>query len=357
MDSYKRYKQYTRLLTESSPIPLKFAEEAELKGYELLVLFDKQALYRRKICGHLSIASVSNVRHQSRSVCVQCRDKSHNNLLETRGVSIIEHISTLQAKIKINQCGHIQTTAKSNLYSHTTKFKCLQCVEEGINSLCEEKNLTLLNRKAPHNLVSHLQRSQNYMHLKYNDCGHDFVAMPSHLKRVGKCETCIQDNHTLKLKANGYNLLKMTSTAKGLFSFDKCGHERELYLSAALRGNAICNKCNVSTFDLPSKIYLFKFTTTDGVEFLKLGYGKNLRERVREYRPKGCCLTATLIDIDVLTGRQALEIEKLVHAKLKEFRLPSEKMKKYLTRGGYSECYPCESEQLIYNSLNEVMNG
>ena len=103
---------------------------------------------------------------------------------------------------------------------------------------------------------------------------------------------------------------------------------------------------------------MFKFTTTtDGVEFLKLGYGKNLRERVREYRPKGCCLTATLIDIDVLTGRQALEIEKLVHAKLKEFRLPSEKMKKYLTRGGYSECYPCESEQLIYNSLNEVMNG
>lgn len=357
MDTYKRYTQYTRLLTKSSPVPSRLVDEADEKGYELLVFFGKTALYKRKECGHLLIASVSNVRHQSRCICAQCRDESKKKLLEQRGVSIVEHISALKAKIKIHACGHVQMTDKSNLYSHTTKFKCFQCVEENIDSLCKEKDITLLARQAPPHLVSHLQRSQNYMHLKYNKCGHDFVAMPSHLKRMGKCETCIQENYNLKLKSNGYNLIKMTSVAKGVFSFDACGHERELYLSAALRGNAICNTCNVSTFDIPSKVYLFKFTTEDGYEFLKFGYGKNLKERVREYRPKHCSLTDTLINIDILTGRQALEIEKAVHAKMKEFRLPSDTMRKYLTRGGYSECYPCEVGQLIYNNLNEVMNG
>ena len=50
-------------------------------------------------------------------------------------------------------------------------------------------------------------------------------------------------------------------------------------------------------------------------------------------------------------GYLALELEKGIHAELKEHRLDKRLMKNYHTSSGYTECYPVALEEVLINKM------
>jgi hypothetical protein len=119
------------------------------------------------------------------------------------------------------------------------------------------------------------------------------------------------------------------------------------------RNNFICHECNDSYLNNASNVYLFKIKHLD-FTFLKLGYGKNPKNRIREYGLLVGSSSELLYSFPVVNGRVATKLELDIHSDFIEYKLPIEKMKQYMCRTGYTECYPVELESVLLNKMQDA---
>lgn len=318
--------------------------EAEEKGYRVENMIDADTVqYTRLQCNHKMTASPSNMRHQKRTMCKECNELEFEALIKDKEVEIVERINTSTFKFRVNSCKHEITTSIHNIGKNRGPYKCSVCMDEEFLARCEEVNVDIIQNPINPVEVKGYHSPSKYAKFKYRDCGHDFFCIRHNILSMKKCATCANIAKTKTLSDYGYEIVGYTDTTKKkLFKFKSCGHERVFYESAALRGNAICHVCNITSTKLKSKLYIMQFETDLGFQFIKFGYGKNTKNRVREYVLRDTKFIDILFELEVETGEKARLIENTIHKELLEYKLPNDKMRVYLTKTGYSECYPVE---------------
>ena len=117
--------------------------------------------------------------------------------------------------------------------------------------------------------------------------------------------------------------------------------------------NFICNTCEETARDLPSKVYLLKITSDTVIQsftWLKLGYAKTVNTRIKQYGLPADVAIKRLKVMDFETGRQAHRYEASLHKKYLRKRLPLKKMKEF-HQNGFNECYPLEMLDTLMKDL------
>ncbi|MDA8590364.1 hypothetical protein N9L12_04140 [Luminiphilus sp.] len=136
------------------------------------------------------------------------------------------------------------------------------------------------------------------------------------------------------------------------YRFSECGHERELYREAVKNNAFICNQCNVTAWDSPATVYLFRMEY-DGFEWLKLGYSKNPMERRKKYGLPNETNFELLFERRFSDGHQVFEFEQLKLTELAEFRIPAVDMVRYHASGA-RECLKIEAMESVLESLSRA---
>lgn len=338
----------------------KYSKEAEAKGFTLIRLLDGGiGEYKRNDCGHVSEKQVANIRHQKQNTCLMCSSEEHERLMEAKGLSFVRKLNSQTNLYKVTDCGHEASSTKANLAKTPNKrYDCLECYAEKEKQLLDSMGIEMLSYRA--DVVSCKTRPHKYALYRFKDCGHEFTYI-RHAIQYGKqnCQVCTDNAAKEALKSHGYYLVGELAPIKITIGFNSCGHTRLVYRSAAVKGNCICQECKITAYKRPSKIYAIELETDTGT-FIKYGYGKSVKARLREYGLTGAEVKKILFDIDVQTGNDALKIEKKVHSMFSDKRLNKEEMRKYFKNTGFSECYPKEigSElEAVTKNLVEVANN
>ena len=106
-------------------------------------------------------------------------------------------------------------------------------------------------------------------------------------KNNARCDECRKIKLKKIYKSRGFTLLgDGRSDAYKILRIDKCGHIQEIHRSAVRVNSYVCNICEETARDLPSKVYLLKITVDtviNSVTWLKLGYSKNISTRIKQY--------------------------------------------------------------------------
>lgn len=333
----------------------RLTEEASAKGYKIEELIDADHVeYTRLKCNHSMIVSTSNMRHQKRSMCKECNEIEFQSIIKDKEVEIIDRINTSVFRFRVNKCKHEIVTSIHNIDKNKGPYKCSICMDEEFLSRCQEMNVAIIENPINPLEIQGYHSPSKYAKFKYNECGHEFFCIRHNILAMKKCATCASIAKTKILSDYGYEIVGYTdTTTKKLFRFIACGHERVFYESAALRGNAICHVCNITSTKLKSKLYIMQFETDSGFQFIKFGYGKNTKNRIREYVLRDTKFIDVLFELEIETGEKARVIENTIHKELLDYKLPNDKMRVYLTKTGYSECYPLD----LFNEIkNRIQN-
>lgn len=334
---------------------LRYVAEATEKGLTIISegTYPKY-IYRRNICGHIFEANPSSIRHNKCSTCAEC---TRINLRESEikfGLTLIEKISNIKNKYRIELCGHHIELYKANVVRQEF-VKCPICEANSFELHLDKYGLELIEYRTTDN-ITHSTKDK-VAKLRFKACGHETNRIRTLSKGYAPCSECADANKKGVFDKNGLQFVSKVSNVKSLFRFKECGHERVVYDSAALRGNCLCQECNESSFNKKSKLYIIRIVTEDDNEFLKFGYGKDIVNRVREYRMKGVKEHLIIFEKDCESGTEAMLIEKAVHKALKGKTLSSLITKTYLTRGGFTECYPIYLLDTILKEIQDVERG
>lgn len=246
--------------------------------------------------------------------------------------------------IRFNNCGHEQDISHHNsLREGSAGPKCKHCQFEAKQELFNKHNYIVLEKITKDKF------------LVKKPCGHIAHAYVPHMKSSDSiaCMYCNLERHLEYCEKLGVEYIEQTNSVQALYKFKCCGAVKELYKIAVERGNCVCPECGNGWMTKPSKIYLFQLETAEGFSFLKFGYGKDLENRVREYRLKDCKFKSLIYSVDLPSGYTAMKEELRIHSELGE-TLDSNIMRKYLTRGGYSECYNLDKLEDILNKMKDV---
>lgn len=252
----------------------------------------------------------------------------------------------------INACGHTSDYYLANLEKTDESAKCIICYDQEYFKRLANNGIEMLEyTSTTENITKNHKKVGRF---KFVKCGHEFNAIRHHVGAdKTKCQDCYKKEVSDLLNSNGYTFVKKTTPVKSIYKFNSCGHSREFFDSAALRGNAICRECNVSTYDKPSYIYLLEIET-DSWSFVKLGYGKDIKNRVREYRLVKECKVTVIKTVYFETGMSALLVEKSLHKKYANQRLNPDDICVYFNRQGFSECYPKAMQDTLLKELEEL---
>ena len=198
-------------------------------------------------------------------------------------------------------------------------------------------------------------RNANYSRIyRFNKCRHQQEIRTAKVRNNSfRCNQCLQIKLETEAEAVGLTLLgKGRNTDYKTYRFNKCKHKQEIGPHKVRSNSFICNTCEETSRDLPSKVYLLKIQSGSFI-WLKLGYAKQINTRIRQYQLPKDTKTKRLIVIDFDTGREAHRYESSLHKKYIRKRLPIKKMKEF-HKNGYNECYPLE---MLDKLLEELESG
>lgn len=301
-------------------------------------------------------------------------------------------------------CNHTRDIATGDV--RVGSFSCSECYSKEFEKAVDDSGLENLGK-------SHSKGTAQYYNIRYKLCGHERLAIQSHLitKTVGDCQVCFEKElSTSVLETYNVAVLEKLTKTNRLIRFNSCGHTRvvglsnlraghieckvcqlhkfareakeagltylkptsteenpsrkHLYLaecghSLTLKPNAVrmghwtCRICDSGYLDRPNSIYLFEITCGD-FTFLKLGYSQKPEYRKYDYKLLKDSSESLLKSVTVKTGREAIILENALHAKYKKSNYKSSDMRKYLTESGFSECYPISLKDELLTELYKL---
>ena len=160
--------------------------------------------------------------------------------------------------------------------------------------------------------------------------------------------------HKAESDTVGLTLLGPGKTASHrTYRFNECRHEQEIQTGQVRSDSFVCNTCEETARDLPSNVYLVKIKASL-FEWLKLGYAKNVDQRIKRYGLPADANVTTIVVRPFDTGREAHSFEESIHVKYANRGLLPVRMKEFHTYSGFDECYPIELLDQLANELRGV---
>ncbi len=179
------------------------------------------------------------------------------------------------------------------------------------------------------------------------------IQMSKVRERIFQCQQCFQEKLASEAIEAGLTLIGPGKNKHyRTYRFNICGHEREITTSDVRTYAFICNTCEETARDLPSNVYLVKIKASS-FEWLKLGYAKNVTERVKQYGLPADAKVTTIVVRPFGTGREAHQFEEAIHSNYANRGLPPDRMKKFHAVGGFDECYPIDMQDTLASELKK----
>lgn len=147
--------------------------------------------------------------------------------------------------------------------------------------------------------------------------------------------------------------LRRTRKGYAEYKLHECGHTREIAIHHVRNKSFNCHECEETSWEEPSKVYLLKIEVGD-FSWLKLGHARYVQRRIWEYGLPKENIVERIVVIDFETGREAHNFENQINQKYDNKRLPKNKMKKYMSVTGATECYPLKMLDKLLEELELV---
>jgi hypothetical protein len=320
--------------------------EKEAKAFGLTLIGEGRnrhyRTYRFNKCKHEEEIQPSHVRI-NRFICNQCLQIKLEKEAKAFGLTLIgEGRNASYRTYRFNKCKHKQEIQPSQVRINC--FICNQCLQIKLEKEAKAFGLTLIGEG----------RNASYRTYRFNKCKHEEEIQPSHVRiNCFICNQCLQIKLETEAKAVGLTLIgEGRNYNYRTYRFNKCKHKQEIAISGVRNNTFICNTCEETSRDLPSKVYLLKIQSGSFI-WLKLGYAKQTSLRIKQYRLPEDAKVRRLKVIDFDTGREAHRYESSLHKKYIRKRLPIKKMKEF-HKDGYNECYPLEMLDTLLEELESV---
>lgn len=217
------------------------------------------------------------------------------------------------------RCRHCRTLNKVKLFTlRSAQPLCHACIEAEWRAEAAAAGVEYLGR-APHDRHYAIYRAP---------CGHEITRQFGLIKRVAagatgiRCETCHTAREHAEAQAQGWDLIGPDADGDPnyrLYRHDECGHVQRVARTNMQSHRFSCGNCGEDWPAAPSFIYAMSFTVVSGREIIKLGFSRNPESRLHYQLKRDPAMPCTLLaKVPVATGRQALQMEKRLHAKLSQ---------------------------------------
>lgn len=248
-----------------------------------------------EICGNLSEkhdATVIKAYHSKCSICFESELARDAESLGMRllGKSNKTNKNACDYRRYEMSCGHTREFTICKVRNNYIEPSCKDCIEEDVRFIVESHNLEFIEKTLPHRVT-----------VRCKSCSAIFSPQVSNLK-----------------------------------------HGR----------SAKCPECGNSSFNRPSKLYLFQITVNERV-FLKLGYSSNPYFRSTGYKLPAKSECHLLFNVEVASAKLAKKLEQFLFVKYSKYRLPREETTSYMV-SGFTECLSIDCKDLLYNELTKI---
>lgn len=357
--------------------------------------------YRFKIvsCGHELSLKTDQVQNQLTFPCKTCREDDFAKLAAIHKLRLIEMHGLSQATVVDPKCGHMMRVQFANLKNRNSVYTCPECREDEIERAASELNLKLIRKAGGGQKREVLcnscktKRSVQYYHLleasfrcgpcqeirrsaeafeqglellskvnkdygifKFRSCGHqkriNFQAV-----REGQiqCKICIEDRYIDEANRAGLQYIGRSKKGQNHRQYKclKCDRLIDLGIRAVADDSFLCKFCGDSARQKASEVYLLRLSSNDGLQWLKLGFSKNVELRIKQYGLPNDVKVEFVKRLAQADGYLANEKENAIHNAAQEFRLPAALMMQYHIKSGFSECYSLEAEPIIMALMNK----
>ena len=324
-----------KLEGEAKKVGLKIIKNGKSSDYKV---------YQCRECNYQKEISTRDVRNKNFK-CDSCFNSKHNDEAQKYGLKIVGKGKDNNSRMyEFLDCSHQQSIQINKVRRGV--FECKTCQLEQFKTDAVAAGLTLKkqgDRKGYYNYVC-------------NTCCSEQQISTGHVRtKQFKCENCFKNNRTKEAKELGLIWIKDLETGIGEFKFDSCGHVKTMRWWDIRQNVIICNKCEETAYALPSYVYLL-LIQKDGLEFLKFGYSKNIKHRVRQYRLVDGSTWKEIKKVKFDTGLNAKKFELNIHKKYSKKKLNQKKMKEFLLLSGWNECDPLEMKEILVEELANLGN-
>jgi len=324
----------------------KLNTEAKEQGLEIVKKgkASDHKIYRFIKCGHKQQISTRNVR-KGKVLCWECLRLQHEQEAKDVGLKLVGEGNNNNSRLyKFKDCGHKQSIQIVKVRRNI--LHCDTCEQIRLRKEAKKVGLTLIERDT--------QKNGFYVY-ECNTCKHRRAWQTGNIRAEQgfRCPKCFELARHEEVKDLGLLWLgdvKGRKPITGVFKFIDCGHEKRMAWHQVRMKQIICNVCEQTAFNLPSYAYLLEIQFKN-FKWLKLGYSRNIKDRVRRYRLIKGCKYKTLKTVSFDTGIRAKRWEHSIHTKYKDERLNPERLFKYHQSQGAYECYPLKFKDTLLTEL------
>ena len=364
----------------------RYKEEALKRG---LIFIGKSPQQSRKYkykfndCSHFIDESPSNLRrHTSKVKCKTCLVDKYTKEAIRRGLLYIGSandgtfnfykVARCGTKLKIQPSNVRRTTEtynctckkctvikvkeakKNNVRYRVSNPKIKKAIEERRKKKLEAKYQEEANKKGLVYLGKSKHKSKHYRSYQFITCGCIADIQTPVVRHANPyCHLCKEEEFKNDALNVGLSLIGKSTRHKRKYKFISCGHVQSIGMKEVRTNSFICNTCEETSRDKPSKVYILEMKYEKN-KWLDLGYAKIIDNRVRNYGVLPGTSYKILSAVDFKTGRKAHKYEISIHKKYLKHKIPKTNMKIFLTKNGYNECYPMEMKETLLTELNRL---
>ncbi|MFA8384189.1 MAG: GIY-YIG nuclease family protein [Pelagibaca sp.] len=235
---------------------------------------------------------------------------------ERKGFSFLSRVADrYHFALRCKACGAITKTNRFTLM--TSQPSCHACTEQAWTEDAKAAGIKFLRRDT----------TNRHYGIFLSPCGHQIRRQFALLKRAAtgetgvRCEICQANTETEEAQRRGWE--KLGSDPDGnpnyrSYRHTACGHEQRVARVNMQSGRFVCGGCAKEWPAASSYLYAMEFTLANGRELIKLGFSRDPESRLRHQLrriPEMPCSVLRLVAVP--TGREAILLEKRLHAKLR----------------------------------------
>lgn len=234
---------------------------------------------------------------------------------KAKGFTFVARIvDRMHLALECHCCGHINKVRHFALTS--TQPLCANCIEQVWQADAQAAGLTYLHRDPAH---------RHYAIYRMN-CGHEVRRQFALIKKVAagrtglRCEICHEATEAAEAQVQGWELIG--SDPEGdqnyrLYRHNDCGHKQRFARANVQSQRICCGGCGTHWPAATSYIYAMSFTLENGRELIKMGFSRNPWSRLHHQLVVDSEMPCDILrTVAIPTGREALSLEKRLHAKL-----------------------------------------
>ncbi|MDC0381886.1 hypothetical protein OAM68_02815 [Planktomarina temperata] len=313
-------------------------------------------------CGHEAEVWVRGIQQLGRDPkkklkCKQCIFANYEEIGKKKGVRPLHHMKEQECvewgvthgdywMWEFIKCKHKRPYQPGMV--RNGDIHCKSCIEKRHNAAVLKKGLECLGRSRD------VKYDINYRFYRKLDCGHEFHIARSEAESGNfRCDICLEATWRENADRCGWTFLRKASTkGAGIYKHNSCGQieerQRSEFSQDATRVN--CRNCEETSWLEPSQVYLYEIECC-GEKWLKLGHADNPNTRHKKYGLPDEAKVSILATRKFENRYLAFEFEKIVGSNFSNYNLSPEKMERYHSKNGKTECYDYDIKSQVLHMV------